>query len=133
MQVHSLLEPILCDDVLTRGLGDAEARVLIEWLVEHAEELAQSSEAEDAEKTLGRLLRRARAISRFVRLWCIDQDHGAAVQLAATERFTWPWPDTKLEAWDLMKDIVDWETAQMDELRSWDLARKANPPSPKGR
>jgi hypothetical protein len=124
MRVHSLLEPILGDDTLTRGLGDAEARVLIEWLVERAEELAQSADHAEADQALRQLLRRARGIARFVRLWCLDQDHGAAVQLAATERFTWPWPDTRLEAWDLMQAIVVWETAQMDELKSWALARQ---------
>ncbi len=47
--------------------------------------------------------------------------------MAATERFTWPWPDTQVDAWDLMKDIVVWETAQMDELRSWSLAGWSQP------
>jgi len=124
MRVHSLLEPILGDDTLTRGLGDAEARVLIEWLVERAEELAQSADHPEADRALLQLLRRARGIALFVRLWCLDQDHGAAVQLAATERFTWPWPDNRMEAWDLMKAIVVWETAQMDELVSWAVARQ---------
>jgi hypothetical protein len=125
MRVHSFLEPILGDEILTRGLGDAEARVLVEWLVERAEDLAASAEEQEAERSLAQLLRRARGISRFVRLWCIDQDHGAAVQLAATERFTWPWPDNRLDAWEMMRAIVAWETAELEELQSWDASRQA--------
>ncbi|MBV9124983.1 MAG: hypothetical protein JO112_16640, partial [Planctomycetes bacterium] len=34
--------PILQDDALTRGLGDPEARVLVEWLVEQVERLASA-------------------------------------------------------------------------------------------
>jgi hypothetical protein len=124
MRVHCFLDTILDNEALTRGLGDAEARILIEWLVEHAEELAQEADAGQADRTMTQLLRRARGIARFVRLWCLDQDHGAAVQLAATERFTWPWPDRRLDAYDLMESILIWETAQMDELQSWAVARQ---------
>ena len=33
MPVSLLLSRILDDEALTRGLGDAEARLLVEWLV----------------------------------------------------------------------------------------------------
>jgi len=39
MVAKELLSPILQDDSLTRGLGDAEARVLVEWLVDRSEEI----------------------------------------------------------------------------------------------
>src|SRR5437660_9773202 len=37
MSLRALLTPILDDDRIVRGLDDAEARVLVEWLVGRAE------------------------------------------------------------------------------------------------
>ena len=39
MVADPLLHHILSDERLTNGMGDEEARVLVEWLVEQAEEL----------------------------------------------------------------------------------------------
>jgi hypothetical protein len=119
MQANPLLGPILADDTLTRGLGDAEARILVEWLVERAEELDQAISAEKAAGAMTRLCRKARGIARFVHLWCLEQDHGAANQLAVTERFGWPWPTDQVDPCELMHDILTWETAQLDEQPSW--------------
>src|SRR5438132_8189550 len=47
MQANPLLHHILDDDALTRCLGDAEARVLVEWLVEQAELLGENSSSAD--------------------------------------------------------------------------------------
>jgi hypothetical protein len=108
MPVSRLLGRILGDEALTRGLGDAEARVLVEWLVEQAEDLEEGTADADAE--VHRLCRRARALSRFVWLWCARRDRGAATQLAAVERFGWPLPDdADADACDLMQTIVVWE------------------------
>ena len=35
MPLKALLEPVLDDELLTRGLGDEEARLLIDWLVDY--------------------------------------------------------------------------------------------------
>ena len=108
MPVSRLLSRILDDEALTRGLGDAEARVLVEWLVERAEELEEDAAEADAE--VRRLCGRARALSRFVWLWCGRRDRGAAAQLAAVERFGWPLPDdADADPCDLMQSIVVWE------------------------
>ena len=48
MVADPLLHHILSDERLTRGLGDEEARVLIEWLVEQAEELMTLENQEEA-------------------------------------------------------------------------------------
>jgi hypothetical protein len=112
MLSRALLRPILEDDSLTRGLGDAEARVLVEWLVERMESLHASSSVERTREELAFWCRRARAIGRFVTLWCYQNDHGAACQLAATERFPWPFPPTDADACDLMIDILAWEKDQ---------------------
>jgi hypothetical protein len=125
MQCNPFLDPILGDDSLTRGLGDAEARVLVEWLVERAEELAQNSDADAASHTMRRLFRRARAIALFVRLWCLEQDPGAAGQLAVTERFHWPWPEPGADACEVMQAIVVWETAYLDDEQSRAAERAA--------
>jgi hypothetical protein len=113
MLSKALLRPILEDDSLTRGLGDAEARVLVEWLVERVEsDHGGVVSDERAREYLTFWCRRARAIGRFVSLWCYHQDHGAACQLAATERFVWPFPATDVDACDLMVDILAWEKEQ---------------------
>ena len=119
MQSNSLFRDILNDDALTRGLGDAEARVLVEWLVEEAERLTATATPDKAAREVKRLCLRGRAVARFVQLWCLDHAWGPALQLAATERFAWPMPDTALEACELMQEIVFWEThAAEPEVRA---------------
>jgi hypothetical protein len=105
MLARSELAPILDDEALTRQLGDAEARVLIEWLVDQAEGLP----ADQARLELSRLCRRARTMARFVRLWCQEQLPGAAAQLAAAERLDWPLPDGPLDPCLLMVRLVSFE------------------------
>ena len=105
-----LIRGIVRDDSLTRGLGDIEARILVEWLVDWAELLIEASQSEDdAQSLLARLCRRGRAISRFVQLWMQPESRGAASQLAAAERFEWPFPTHRVEAADLMQHILNWE------------------------
>lgn len=103
------LAPILDDEALTRHLGDAEARVLVEWLVDTAESVCEHLPIEDARRELARLCRRGRVMSRFVRLWCLENQPGAATQLAAAERLDWPLPDGPVDPDRLMQNIADWE------------------------
>jgi len=110
MYARTLLNPILNDDHVTRGLDDAEARLLIEWLVAQAEVHANAdARNRDAHQQVKRLCKRARAIARFVALWCHEQAFGPALQLAATERFAWPLPAEPMDACDLLSDILAWE------------------------
>jgi hypothetical protein len=106
MLASPLLRRILDDEALTRNLDDAEARILVEWLVKRAEHLG---EKEGSEREVGALCRRGRAIARFVSLWGRPQSQGAALQLAGCERFFWPLPAGAVEACDLMEHIVAWE------------------------
>jgi hypothetical protein len=112
MSLKPLLDQILYDEHLTRTLDDAEARMLVEWLVDQAE---QCHAVEHCEQRLrhetSRLYRRARAVARFVTLWCHDRAFGTAMQLAGAERFAWPLPTQPLDACDLMREILAWETA----------------------
>ena len=55
MQSTPLVRFILRDEALTRGLGDVEARILIEWLVDRADGLA----AEGANSPVRQRLRAA--------------------------------------------------------------------------
>lgn len=110
MRANPLLGHILDDDGLTRNLGDAEARILVEWLVEKAELLGASLPGDEAAREVCRLCRRARAIARFVCLWCLDRARGAACQLAAVERFAWPFPEASADPCELMQHILFWET-----------------------
>ncbi|MFM7150410.1 MAG: hypothetical protein ACKO23_11250, partial [Gemmataceae bacterium] len=93
MLARSLLDPILNDDKLTRHLGDAEAQILIEWLAEEAEKYGEMGNTDEIAKRIGKLRRRGRAISQFVYLWSMRGERGAALQLAASEMFTWPLPE----------------------------------------
>jgi hypothetical protein len=116
MLAKRLLSHILDNEALTRGLGDPEARLLVEWLVEQAEGLAAAAtDAGPGEAAVAaqieRLCRRARGVGRFVALWCVKGGRGAAVQLAATERFYWPLPTTAVDPCELMQSILDWEAS----------------------
>lgn len=116
---ESMIRHVLRDEALTRGLGDIEGRMLIEWLTDWAELLASASRTEEeAWGYVHRLCRRGRAISRFVQLWSDPRSRGAANQLAASERFDWPLPASADAAWDpadLMEHILEWERSL-----SWD-------------
>jgi hypothetical protein len=105
-----LIRNLVRDDSLTRGLGDIEARMLVEWVVDWAELLIDASQTEaDANSLLNRLSRRGKAIGRFVQLWTEPESRGAASQLAAVERFEWPFPTHRVEPADLMQHILNWE------------------------
>src|SRR5438105_6076690 len=60
MCLKPLLRPILDNESLTRGLGDAEARALIEWLVQRAEERFAEAGADAVPAEVARLCLRAR-------------------------------------------------------------------------
>lgn len=107
---RALLSPIIDNEALTRLLGDAEARILVEWLVERAEDLGDGDATGPAADRVQRLCRRARAIGRFVALWCHHRAWGAAIQLAAVERFDWPLPSGEEDPCELMGFILDWES-----------------------
>ncbi len=117
MVANPLLHQILSDELLTRGLGDAEARVLVEWLVEQAEELMELESGEKAQRSVGWLCRRGRALAHFVRLWCLDREWGAAGQFAAAERFAWSLPAAAADACELMLAVVSWEGDQFWQRR----------------
>jgi hypothetical protein len=113
----TLIRGIARDESLTRGLGDVEARMLVEWVVDWAELLSDAARSEDdAARLVNRLTRRGKAISRFVQLWCQPKNRSAATQLAASERFTWPLPSAaRIAPPDLMEHILNWESQHRGE------------------
>jgi hypothetical protein len=114
MPTRAALSLILDNNRLTSGLDDAEARMLVEWLVERAEQAhAREPDEERVQAEVRRLCLRARAIARFVGLWCHERLAGAALQLAATERFAWPLPTSVVDACELMHDILAWESRRI--------------------
>jgi hypothetical protein len=117
MVANPLLHHILSDERMTRGLGDAEARVLVEWLVEQTEDLMRQVNDQEAATEVNWLCRRGRALAQFVRLWCQDRARGAAGQLAAAERFAWPLPQGSADPCELMQTIVSWEGDQFWQRR----------------
>jgi hypothetical protein len=110
MIARQFVSQILDDEALTRGLSDPEARMLVEWLVDQADRLADAESATASlPDRLNRLCRKGRSISRFVGLWCYQRARSAALQLACTERFTWPLPTTLMDPCELMESILHWE------------------------
>ena len=106
----SLLSRILDNDLLTRGLGDPEARMLVEWLVDQAEQMTDRASSDSAaQRQVERLCRRGRAIGRFVGLWNQRRGQGAAGQLAVAEGFTWPLPAPQADPCETMQAILSWE------------------------
>jgi hypothetical protein len=106
MPAIGVLSQIVDNEALTRGLGDPEARMLIEWLVEHAERWSAEAAADIVEAEVARLCRRARAVARFVNLWCYERGRRAACQLAAVERFVWELPTRMMDPCELMQEIL---------------------------
>ena len=111
MSVTALLQPVLNDDLLTRGLGDEEARLLVEWLADRAQDAHERLPEAEQLGAMLRLCRRARAVARFVDLWCHQQLHGAACQLAASERLRFPLPLPEADPYELMRVILEHEYA----------------------
>lgn len=105
--MRAMLRPILDDDSITRHLGDVEARTLVEWLVDRAEELADNPIAREKIRLL---CRRAKAIGLFVGLWCYRNQPGAAAQLANAERLAWPLPEPGIDPDALMERILEYES-----------------------
>ncbi|MGF1578854.1 MAG: hypothetical protein ACFCD0_05780 [Gemmataceae bacterium] len=111
MLAKQVLNPIFESESLTRGLADPEARILIEWLVAQAERLADYYLCPNlAEQAVAKLCRRMRILSRFVFLWQNPLSRGAACQLAATECVSWPLPSTDVDPYELLLDLLDYET-----------------------
>ena len=110
--IDPLIRDVVRDEALTRGLGDEEARMLVDWIADWAELLGEAARSEaEAQEYIRRLARRGRAIARFVTLWCEPKSRGAAVQLLGVERFSWPLPpDRQIDPADLMQDILRWES-----------------------
>jgi hypothetical protein len=105
-----ILRQILRDESITRGLGDIEGRMLIEWVVDWAELFADAANSDfEIQKITSKLCRRAKAINRFVQLWQNPNTRNGAGQLAASERFRWPLPAGPKDPVDLMEQILDWE------------------------
>ena len=122
MLAKLLLSQILHNEALTRGLGDEEARVLVEWLVDQTEALMRTQRREGTESAVNWLCLRGRAVARFVRLWCLENARGAAGQLAAAERFSWPLPQARVDPCELMQAIVGWEGDQFWQRRRFAAA-----------
>ena len=124
MQSTPLVRHILRDEAVTRGLGDVEARMIVEWLADRAEQAATITTTEaDAWQQVRGHCRRARVIATFVRLWA-GGNGGAALQLAGAERLHWPLPVGDVDAGELMERILAWVDRQ-DEIVAESTARRA--------
>jgi len=124
MQSTPLVRHILRDEAVTRGLGDVEARMIVEWLADRAEQTAVVAPNDTAAWAMVRAAcRRARVIAAFVRLWAAG-NHGAALQLVGAERLHWPLPAGDVDPGELMEGILAW-VDRRDEIVADSLARRA--------
>ena len=111
---EALARRVVMDDAITRNLGDAEARMLVDWATDWAELLDDALEDEGHAELEGqRVCRKARAIGKFVALWSVGDSRGAALQLAACERFGWPMPSGNDDPADVMAGILAWENRHL--------------------
>jgi hypothetical protein len=125
MQSTPLVRHILRDEAVTRGLGDVEARMIVEWLAGRAEQVALTSMNEaDGWNRVHRLCKRARTIASFVRLWAMPGCRGAALQLVGAERLHWPLPSGDIEPGELMEGILAW-VDQQDDIIAESMLRQA--------
>jgi hypothetical protein len=124
MQSTPLVRHILRDEAVTRGLGDVEAQMIVEWLAERAEQAAMTTRTEvDAWAQVHGHCRRARVIAAFVRLWSTG-NRGSALQLAGAERLHWPLPAGDVDPGELMERILAW-VDRHDEIVAKSAARRA--------
>lgn len=125
MQSTPLVRHILRDEAVTRGLGDVEARMLVEWLADRAERTAAAVPTDAAGWAAVRALcRRARGVACFVRLWADPDARGAAGQLAAAEAMPWPLPARDADPGEVMAAILAW-TDRRDAIAGRPPARRA--------
>lgn len=115
MLCSQMIRHVLRDETVTRGLGDIEARMIIEWLTDRAEQIAVSRPEKDAWSELNLSTRKAKIVSRFVQLWSEKHSRGAAVQLASAERMDWPLPSGDVDSGMLTERILAW-LDRRDEL-----------------
>jgi hypothetical protein len=124
MPSNPLIRHVLNDDAVTRGLGDVEARMIVEWLADRAEQAEVTLPTEAAAwAAVRQACRRARVIATFVRFWTAG-NHGAALQLAGAERLHWPLPPGEIDPGELMEGILAWVERQ-DEIVADSLGRRA--------
>jgi hypothetical protein len=109
MLARAFLDPILFDDRLTASLGDAEARLLVEFLVDQAERLEGLRPDEAVHRAVARLCLRGRVLGRVVRLWH-DHECMAATQLAASEGLAEALPNRRVDGCRLMERLIAVET-----------------------
>jgi hypothetical protein len=125
MQSTPLVRHILRDEAVTRGLGDVEARMIVEWLADRAERAAITTPTEaDAWDRVRGHCRRARVIATFVRFWAAG-NRGAALQLAGAERVHWPLPSGDLDIGELMEGILAWLDRQEEIVAEFAARRVA--------
>lgn len=98
MVADACIDQVMHDDRLTSGLADPEARLLVEWLVDHAETIPQTGLGEcDQQLAWTICYRRAKVLRQFVSLWCYRGRPEAAIQLAASEGMSEYLPDSSVE------------------------------------
>jgi hypothetical protein len=117
MQTRQLINRTLGDEGLTRGLGDAEAKIMVEWLVEWFDLLTEAGlRLEALTPVWQRLCRRCRVFARLVALWCHQANWAGALQLAACERLEFAPLPSLADPCELMQQLLDREDERLCEL-----------------
>ncbi len=111
MSAESLVERILEDEGLTSDLDEAEATVLINWLVKRAEAVC-AADPKTAETEVGNLRRFGRSVSRVVATW---RDEGASEAGEKARKAKLPWPPKNAAT---AGDVLNWLLAQAPNASS---------------
>lgn len=91
MDPSGLVSLVLDDEGLTRDLDEREAEHLTSWAVKQVEQIAAAADNEEqADQEVGALKKRVRKMSRFIVLWCQEQDDAQALELAKSAGFATP-------------------------------------------
>lgn len=103
-----LVDRVLDDEGLTDGLGDDEARVLVDWLVLQVEAAAASQSEENASAACDDLRRRARVIRRIALDLCESGD----IESAKARKPQWADRVDRLPTSDpvaIIRQLLAWE------------------------
>jgi hypothetical protein len=111
MLPRARINRILYDDRLTRSLGDEEARALIDWLADAADQIPPEPE-DEALAGVEALYLRGRVLARLCRLLCHERQPGAAAQLAACEGLALALPPEEADPYQVMRMLVIHEASR---------------------
>lgn len=112
MDATPFIDRILDDEGITGGLKDAEAKVLVDWLIASLKQriraVSDESKAEEISRTLRR---RARRIAKITELLCEQHDTHSASEIWKESGSKHSLDELELrDPTGVVKRLIQWET-----------------------